>query len=369
MAKRTANREKRISAARRRAERRSSGFETTTIRLPEGVSKWKLKAGVHNVDFIPYKVGKGNDQSGGNPEAETGEYPYYERTYWVYKDVGAEEKWYICSSKTFAKRDFIQEWKKKEASNPDANTKLIESLKPSERQIFLVWEHADKDTGIQLFDHSNFMFGKLLDSRITFSPEETGWDFFYLPDKKGFTLRITAEDLPPYGIKATAIDFMPRSESLPKSIVEHGICLDDLLIETSYEKLRDIFLNVVSDEFSGEENIKEKEKKEKEELPQVTMSESKPKPKIKTAEDCGLEKSNMVMYKDKAYEVFRISGGGTSLTLMDESDSIVKGIGVDEVELITNKDLPDDDDEFEENVLDTDDTGDTEWDEGEEWDE
>src|SRR5690606_17628626 len=100
-------RERRKSTARRRAEEKTSGFSTTTLNLPEGMSFFEFKPGVHTVDVIPYTVKKGKHTPGGNPYAEEGEL-HYERTYYMYRSVGPEEKPYVCLAKTFGKPDPIQ---------------------------------------------------------------------------------------------------------------------------------------------------------------------------------------------------------------------------------------------------------------------
>lgn len=53
-------REERTSAARRRAEQHKSGFETTLFKIPEGVGFFDLTVGVHEIDVLPFKAGKDN---------------------------------------------------------------------------------------------------------------------------------------------------------------------------------------------------------------------------------------------------------------------------------------------------------------------
>lgn len=361
----------------RRAERRNrantyaqttkGGFETTVLRMPEGVSFWTCKLGKRTIDIVPYITGEGN------PKCEESGVEYFERTFWVYKDVGIEQKPYVCSSKTFGHPDFIQEWRQQEARNPDADTKLIKALAPKERQIFLVYDHDERDKGVQVWEFSSFLFGNLLASRIENSSDRQGWFNFYSPDEDGFSLQLTVEQGSVDGHtfnKVTAIDFIPRDEPLPEHIVNHGICLDDLLVECEYGELKSIFLGTANPKKDFEEQEKEEEKeesrparKEKEKASEKEEDEDvhqKRKNKLPTADQYGIETKMDVYYHGDECSIVKISGDGTSLTLIREKDGeILKAIGPDEVVL----DKPDDDGDDEVPF----DAGDDPEDEGE-WD-
>ena len=114
-------RERRQSAARKRAETHSTGFETTSIKMPEGLSFLETEKGIKTVDIIPFKAGKGN------PFAEQGEL-YFERTFWTWRRIGAEEKTYCGLHKTFGSKDPIQEWKNEQAKNPNADQAYLKAL-------------------------------------------------------------------------------------------------------------------------------------------------------------------------------------------------------------------------------------------------
>lgn len=339
MSKAKDRKERRKSTARNRAEKRGSGFETTTLKMPEGLNFWEIKTGVtKQIDIIPYIVGKGN------PYAEEGEL-HYERTFFHYRSIGIEEKNYICSSKTFAKKDYIQEWRQKKSKDPTIDSKLLKDLTPKERQIFLVYDHDDKAKGVQLWEFSFHNFGSLLDSRVKKAPESRGWDLFYFPDNDGMTLELTFVESSGGGFKfaeVIAIDFLKREGPIPKEIVEHGICLDDLLVETPYEELKNIFLMGDSDDSKKETDDESFETTTVygQESGQETTSTSQ---KQSTADDFGLSKDDDVKYEGNIYTIFRISEDGTSLTLVNDDDEIVKAVSPDEVELI--KDTPKEDNE------------------------
>ena len=342
-------RDDRRSAARRRAEEHKSGFSTTSFKLPDGVSFWKRDPGVKTNSIIPYIVKKGRDTRGGNPFADAGE-EFYERTYYSYRFVGPEEKDYVCPSKTFGTRDFIQEYRSK-LQREGKDLELVEKWAPKERQIFFIFDHDAKGEGLQFFDFSHHMFGKLLDTRIRTGPEKLGWDWFYKTNEKGFALMVTFEKDAKYGMQAKAIDFVKRDEPLPASIINHGFDLDDCLVEVPYEKMKAIVLG--TDEDPGDEREPEREREPesrssdngkqdtKTEDRKPEREEKKP-PKEKTAEDLGLAVGDKVHYAGSVQSIFRITGDGYTVTLMDEDDTPTKNVKVSELQEVTPFDKSDD---------------------------
>lgn len=319
MSKKTERREKRKSLARQRAETHSSGFETSKLRIPEGVEFFKLKEGRMLIDIVPYIAGKGNEYA---PQGEE----YYERTFWSYNKIGPEEKYLVCPSKTFGHKDFIQEEVQRLSREDNPNKDLIKSLTPKQRQLFLIWDHDAKDKGVQLWEFSYHQFGKALDLRIKDSTEAEGWDLFYFPDTDGMSLRLTVEENKPYGLQVKFIDFVERKEPLPDKIVKHGICLDELLIVPSYEELKAAHLG----------SDYEKESQSEESTPESEDDNGKDP----TASDYGIEAQSTVTYKGKELTVIGISPDGTSLKLLDEEkDKVETAISPADVKLVSKSEV------------------------------
>lgn len=233
------------SRLRQVAEERESGFSTTTLKLPEGLKFWKPELGMNTVDIVGYKTGVGN------PACPDVGVIWYERTYWRYGDIGPEKKPYIAVGKTFAKPDPIQDWLKRAALDGTQDKKYLDSLKPKQRQLFLVYDRKHPEAGIQLWDFSYHNFGKTLLDVIQASPEERGWDYFYFNDLRGFTLDLTITSKS-MGVgspfkEVSNINFIGRREPLPPHIAEHPYCLDNFLIETPYDVLWRAFHNLPAD--------------------------------------------------------------------------------------------------------------------------
>ncbi len=267
-----------VSAGRRQSEHKS-GSERTTLKIPEGVTFFSPKKDTHKIDIIPYVVGKGN------PFADEGEM-YFERTFFVHRDIGPNSDAYICPAKTSkgTRPCPICEHMRKLAKDPDADEKLIKDLAPKERQLFWLIDLAEKDKGVQLWDISFHLFGKLLDTRIKKGDEAEGRQFF-ADLKRGKTLVLDVEDKTLGGGKpfrtVNAIDFKDRAEPYSKKILEQVHCLDDMILELPYDKLKRIFLQIEEPAEDEEETPKKKAPVQAEDDDQP----AKPKAKAPPVED------------------------------------------------------------------------------------
>ena len=313
---------KKTSTARAMAEK-SGGFTSNTVSRPGTLEFFEAKPGVVEMDIVPFLAGKGN------PNAEAGEL-HFERTFYVYKDIGGGEvkkSWYCCPKATFGQPDPIAEWMNQ--AGPDVDQALKDSLKPKKRQLFLVW--LIEEQKLKLWDVSYYLFGEKLDSRIKNAKDSLDWDLFYFADQDGLTLSVTIETGKGGRFnEATAIDFLPRENPIPDGIVNHGHCLDEFLVSTPYNKLKSAFLGMGDDgddQPAMEKTTAPEETKSVEPEPEPEKAASYP-----VAGDYGIKKGDDVHYNGRKCQVMKISKDGTSLLLSDdETDDMTPGVGPDEV--------------------------------------
>ena len=265
-------REEKVSG-RRRATERKSEFGSTMLRLPPDVSQFQLKdTKTRRVEIVPYVVGAGN------PWADAGEL-HYERTFWAHRGIGAGEDWYVCPQKTAKRKCPICEHRAELARDSNADDDLIKSLAPKERQLWNLFDHADPDKGVQVWEISFHLFGKLLDSRIeadSADPDAAGYEYFADP-REGATLRIGVSEEAFSGNKfyeVSDIDFKTRKKPLDQDILNAATCLDKCLIVRTYDELHAIYHQLEDVADVGEEG------EDEEEEPAVAP---KPKPKAKPA--------------------------------------------------------------------------------------
>ena len=239
MAKKKKTKMSAAERARRRAANHTSGGASTTLRLPSGVEFFSPKKGKYLVDILSYPVGKGN------PWCEEGEM-YFERTYFVHRNVGIENQSYICPRLTAELKCPICEYRAK-LLKEGADKDLISSLKPQERQLWNVIDATDRKQ-VMLWDISTFCFGAQLDGVINECDEDENFaNFSDLED--GYTLKLGVDQESGQGftfIKVNRIGFKPRKKNYDESILEKLYNLDDLLILLDYDKLNSIFLQMPS---------------------------------------------------------------------------------------------------------------------------
>jgi hypothetical protein len=223
-------------------------MDSTCLILPEGVNMFRLKsAGTKRIDIMPYKVGKGN------PYAEEGQL-YFERTFHAYRGIGAENQSYVAPSKTpdengRMRKDPIAEYRAKLMKDPNADEDLIKDLAPKERQLFNVIDLDDKDKGVQIWEVSYYLFGKMLDAAIRNADEDEDYEHFF-DLEHGFTLKLGIEEKSFGGRSFFAVEsitFKPRRVAYSEDILEETHCLDDMLKVLPYDELKDIFLETGSD--------------------------------------------------------------------------------------------------------------------------
>ncbi|GAF92316.1 unnamed protein product, partial [marine sediment metagenome] len=210
------------------------------------------------------------------------------------------------------------------------------SLVPKERQLWLLRNRSERDKGVQLWNVSFHLFGKLLEKRVRARDDDESWDLFADPEE-GSTLKVDFEKVTRGGytfMDASSIDFKQRKDPLDDGLLESVPCLDELLIIPTYDELKKVFLQIEDED----DKPSKKKKKKKEEPEEEDDDEEDDDDEELTAEEAGLEVGGTVTYDDETHTITRISKDGTSLTLKDEDgDKVGPGIAVDEVEKVVRK--------------------------------
>lgn len=291
---------------------RGEEFQSTTIALPSGVSRFKLDGTKSKrIDIIPYIVGEGN------PDADPGQ-KYISRTFYQHRGIGPDNRAYICLWETYKKRCPICE-ERNRLRNEDPDDEMAKKLKPSKRQLWNVIDVDNPDAGIQIWDVSHFYFGEQLFVAVQSSDEDEGHKYFADPET-GFTLKLTVEQGSSGGkndLKISRVDFRPRKKQYGKSIIKEAVCLDELLKPLSYKELKKVFLqssDEEEDDDSGSSSSSKKGKKMK---------------RKQNAKKMGIEKGSTVVHPELGEcIVTAVAKDGFSVTLKDEDDDVHKGVDV-----------------------------------------
>lgn len=238
---------RKISNAKKMANTKTSQAGPTTFTIPNEMSTLKIEGSVKKLDILPYITKT-------NPYVEP-DCLHYERTFFVHRQVGADKRDYICPHRTLNQRCPICEYVRSLDDKDPQQRELLFSLLPKQRQLWLVIDLDDTDKGVQLWEYSYHLFGKILKSFLD-ADEDEKYIHFHDP-ADGYSMRVLFEEESignsSYKFwKAISIDFKKRKEPYADELIESLPCLDELLIVHPYDELEAIFQHAPDDEGPAE---------------------------------------------------------------------------------------------------------------------
>lgn len=255
---------------RERAEQNKHSGGSSYLQLPEGVKFFKVVKSTRNnptlLDIVPFEFTKNTTIIDGKKAQEVdflkGEL-WYCRTILVHRNIGANEKAYICP-KTIGKPCPICEERAQMYKNPNITKQeeeLARKLKPQVKDIFNVLV----DDEIQILEYSHANFREKLEKEIREGREE--WAGF-ADLEGGFSLEVVfSEEEISMGkqkiayLEASRFDFVERDE-IPESILDKVVNLDECLVVLPYDKLSALFWDDSSNEPEPEKTQEEEPEKE-----------------------------------------------------------------------------------------------------------
>jgi len=321
-------RRQRVSARKQVENEESARSGSNYLRVPEGLKFFSPKAEKYRLDFMAFIAGKHN------PNAEEGE-PHYERTFYIHRNIGPNQEWHLCAAKSLNRPCPICEDRARMMKDPQSEEDVIKELAPKKRQLFLVRDLSEPGD-LLLWEMSFHLFGKQLIKEIASADEDEGLDYFADPEE-GQTVRVMFEqsDMGKW-FEASSIRFTERKTQYSYDDLDENPCLDEMLLETSYEKLKHLYLEIEEDDDGDDDDDPKpaRRRKAKSQKSDDDDEKARAKKRLKEyprAEDFGLEEGDTVEYKGDLCEIVRISRDGTSLTLEDGDGDTIKAVGADEV--------------------------------------
>lgn len=227
------------SAARRRLERHVEGGTSggpKVVNIPEGVQFFKVESDApKRVDILEYEV-----TQKGNPCADVGE-ATFERTYYRHGNLGPNGKGMcVCLSRTYNEACPVCEYLKTVDWSDEEQKNAAKPMNAKERQLFNVYDTANTEAGVQIWEASYHVFGKQLDSALANADEDDGVDDFCSLGKDGKTLKIAFEEKQlgkTTFYDTTAVNFKKRATDHTDTKVYD---LDTLLSHPTYDEVKAI---------------------------------------------------------------------------------------------------------------------------------
>ena len=145
--------------ARQRAEENKFVGGSSYIRLPEGVEFFKPEKGNNELDIIPFEMTATKsipDGKNGSLDLQKGDL-WSCRTIYVHRNIGSEEKSYICP-RTVKKPCPICEARAALMKSANATDEEIDALKYQVKDLFNVIDLTSKEKEIQILEFSHYNF-------------------------------------------------------------------------------------------------------------------------------------------------------------------------------------------------------------------
>ncbi|MDR2704334.1 MAG: hypothetical protein LBC02_01005 [Planctomycetaceae bacterium] len=264
-----------------------AGRGVGAVQLPDGVKFFKFKEeGTIRLDIIPYRMSKPSLHPHANGEW------WYERTYFVHKNVGSANATVVCPKSTLGKPCPICEYKNTLDYSDEEDLKRIKQLNPQERQLFNIAlpplsSQIEGTSGvithpqIYVLDQSRYGFGSVIDDMIKNADEDDEHYQYYADLKIGSTLKLNLkkQNIGYVFYKVDAVEIKRRKYTYDESVIDLAVDLDRVIQTMSYGELKDMFFDNgeydVSKQ-SSQSKPKSKSSNDEEEAPAKTKAKVNP---------------------------------------------------------------------------------------------
>lgn len=275
---------------------------------PPPIPRFKEKPGkTYRLSFIPYDVGEGN------PFKKKGDY-HTERTYYTHAQIGPNKDVVLCAASIFKKPCAVCDVRTKLYATQDKDDEeMAKKLGTKTRQMWLVYDHDEPEKGVQFWEISEWAFGKHLKEKLGRArPEAKDRLMRFADPVKGMIVQIGTSEKPAGSGKYTDcadIEFKKRAEPLPDEVLEHGICLDDLIGECPKYKAVQALMVPGGEEESEEDEVKEDDEIEEEDESEDDIEEDDEIEEDEDSdEDEPLKKGDRVSALRKGVRLFGVIG-------------------------------------------------------------
>jgi hypothetical protein len=290
------------------------------VQLPDGVMFYKFKeAGTVRLDVVPFRSSK--------PELH--QYAvdgvWFERTYFVHKNVGPDKATVVCPKATLlevgtSKPCPICEYRNKLDWSDANDLKTIKTLFPQERQLFnvIILDKAASGEAVQklyVLDQARFGFGQLLDNLIKNADEDDKHYEYYADMECGSTLKLNIEEKHTDTFKffgVSSIEIKTRKHNYDESVLDRTVDLDRVLQILPYGTLKDMFFGI--GEYAAESGSTTDEESE--------MESPKSSKSVRVTEDVTKKSKSSVEDDDDGVEVPVKQKKKVNVPIDDEEDDV-----------------------------------------------
>jgi len=228
------------NATKKRRETIGKDFSSTLFKLPEGVEEFSIDtADPVKIDVVPYEVGKGN------PKADAGEF-YWERTFWLHRNVGPNKDWVLCPAKILKQPCPVCEYYSKVKDANDGDEAAVKPLKLSKRMLVNLITPKEP-TKVKVWHVSHAYFGDAMDEALAGAYESPSDNMDNFCDDHYLKL-VTEKGFEGKGYKVTRVDFKKRPKPVSEEVLDQAVCLDDIFVFKTYDEIKALLNGTAEDD-------------------------------------------------------------------------------------------------------------------------
>jgi len=229
-------------------ERRKESFDTNegglkfgSIIKGEGIQEWWCKEGEHLIDILPYIAGANNPEK----KIKKGDVSDH-ATYYVHKNVGANDAMYVCPLTNFGNPCPICEHSK-QLREDGAEDDVWKALKPKRMTVYnvIVYDDAkEENKGVQIWVVAHWNMERHLNI-LSQKPRGGGKVLFSHPDQgKSISFKRTGsgKDNTQYlghNFQDREVDGVPYV--IPDELLDSTYCLEEVVYVADYDEINSAF--------------------------------------------------------------------------------------------------------------------------------
>jgi hypothetical protein len=217
------------------------GLKFGSIIGAEGVSEWWCKEGEHLIDILPYIAGANNPEK----KIKQGDVSDH-ATYYVHKNVGANDGMFVCPLANFGKPCPICEYSK-ELREEGAEDDVWKALKPKRMTVYnvVVYDDAKEEAkGVQIWVVAHWNMERHLNV-LAQKPRGGGKVLFSHPDQGksiSFKRAGSGKDNTQYlghNFQEREVDGVPYA--IPDELLDATYCLEEIVHVADFDEISAAF--------------------------------------------------------------------------------------------------------------------------------
>ena len=214
--------------------RQSTGKFKSVFKEEMQIPVWKIGAGEHLIDILPYMIGEGNP----NPKRKVGEIGDYLNLF-IHNGVGVNENQYICLARCYSKPCPVCELRlklQKEGEDPDS----LKSLNPTRRCVYNVVVYDDEKEeakGVQIMVVAYYFMQRHLDELANPVRPGSARTNYMAYNKTGKSIAFKREGVGAKNTSFVGHKFVDREYDIPDEILDSSFCLEKIVHIPTYNEV------------------------------------------------------------------------------------------------------------------------------------